>query len=158
MNKQNTLKGMAWLTVSLFVISVALFVYAKYIEQPYLFYQNRPFPSIFKKIEAGSLAPYEVERCNTSEKTQTYKITRRLVHLPKPNEVQLPDVLFESMFLDIEPGCHRDISKLSTPPAVTPPGTWMARGIAIVPGTFRTFQIPWYSEPFEVTKKFEVKP
>jgi hypothetical protein len=158
MNKQKTLSVMAWLTVLLSITCLSLFIYSKYIEQPFLYYQNRPFPAVFKTIIQGSVAPYEVERCSTSDKKEIYKITRRLIHLPKEGQVKLPDILFEAIPVDIDPGCHREISKVMTAPLSVPVGVWMASGIALVPGLFREHKIPWYSEPFEIVKKPEVKP
>ena len=137
----------------MFFTCAAFVIYGRYFEQPFLYYQNLPFPPIFRIVTVGSLVPLEVERCSRSDKKETYTTTRRQVHLPKEGETKLPDIILESKDVDILPGCHRELSKLNTASPFTPPGTWMFTGTALVPGLIRTHEIQWYSEPVEVTAK-----
>ena len=134
-------------------IIAGITVYGVYFEQPFLYYQNLPFPATLKTIAPGETEPIEVERCSRSDKPETYQTTRRLVHVPKPDEKRLPDIILESKEVDILPGCHREVSSLNMAPPSTPSGTWIAKGWALVNGLVIVHKIKWYSEPFEVVRK-----
>ena len=53
--------------------------------------------------------------------------------------------------MSIQPGCHRGVSKLNKLPEKISPGEYRISGVALVPGSVLRFDVPWYSEPFEIT-------
>lgn len=140
---------MLWVTSFVGLFSAGLLVYALCFEAPYLSYQNLPFPLTVEKVIAGNAAPLSVERCNNSKQKQTYETTRRLVRVTDDG---LKDIILGSRKVDIKPGCHRGISKISEVPKDTPPGLWQLNGTALVMGLLVVHEVEWYSEPFEVSQ------
>lgn len=128
----------------LMAASIGLVVWALYFEEPYLYYQNLPFPEL-GSVRAGEPVQLSVERCNRDSVIRTYDITRSLINVKTKQVDLLPNVK-----VSIDPGCHRGISRINVIPASTAPGTYRVTGVAVIPGLMRTHEVPLYSEPFEV--------
>ncbi|WCD44268.1 hypothetical protein Tiera_012 [Polaromonas phage Tiera] len=126
------------------VFMTGFFLYATKVEQPYLYYQNLPFP-VLGEVHAGKAAPMSVERCNDTDTAQMYPTTHTLKNSATGAEIIFPDV-----WISIQPGCHRSTSLLNKLPEGTPPGRYTFYGLAIVPGLLVSHKIKWYSEEFEV--------
>ena len=145
MIKRTTLfNGLLGTFGALLVIAGALYMYAAHIEEPYLYYQNLPFPGD-SPIVAGEPVSLSVERCNRSSTVKRYGTTHTLTDVESRQTVLLPNVE-----VSIEPGCHRSISKINIVPVDTKTGRYIVSGVATVDGAFSTHRIAWYSEPFDV--------
>jgi hypothetical protein len=145
MIKRTTIfNGLLGAFTALIFIAGALYMYATRIEQPYLYYQNLPFP-IGSQVIAGEAVHLAVERCSRADETRSYGTTHTLTDVDSKQSVLLPNVE-----VSIEPGCHRSISKINVVPADTKAGRYIVGGVATVEGTFVTHKVAWYSEPFDV--------
>jgi hypothetical protein len=144
MKRATLFNGLLGVLGSLIIVAGALYMYATHIEQPYLYYQNLPFPTEMRVV-AGEAVPLSVERCNRTSTAKSYSTTHILTDAATKQPTILPNVQ-----VSIEPGCHRSLSKINVIPADTKPGHYTVSGIATVEGTFGWHRIAWYSEPFEV--------
>ena len=133
------------ITTLLALCLVCTWVWAKYIDESWLYYQNRPFPLKLTQIYPGDVVPLEIERCNNSAEFRTYGTTHNLRDLKTGIITLLPDAKVE-----IEPGCHRGNSRFNIIPASQKTGTYTVFGRAIIGMRIGTREIPWESEPFEV--------
>jgi hypothetical protein len=122
----------------------ALYMYATHIEQPYLYYQNLPFP-VDTKVIAGEAVRLSVERCSRADEVRSYPTTHTLTDALTKQSMLLPNVE-----VSIEPGCHRSISKINVIPPDTKSGRYFVSGVAKIEGAFVTHKVAWYSEPFDV--------
>jgi hypothetical protein len=139
-------------TLAAVALSLAALILGGYffgitVEQPYLRYQNVPFPVITRTVRAGEPVRLMVARCNDDSVRHGYLVTHMLRNLDTGGFVLLPDV-----WVEIAPGCATAISQLNIVPPGTPPGTYEASGRALVDGRFANHQVMWRSEPFEVVK------
>lgn len=148
MNNVKVFNGLLGLLSVLIMSAAGLYVWANHFEQPYLYYQNLPFPAM-ASAKPGEAVPLSVERCNRTGITQSYNTT----HALKPIKPQGSSIILPSVKVEIAPGCHRSISKINVIPPNTKPGVYSVSGIAEVRGMFRRHEVPWYSEPFEVIEK-----
>ena len=149
--QKGTLTWLRWIATFLALIVATMVFYAYFLEQPYLSYQNRPFPPSIEKVTAGEPVPLIVERCNSADHLKSYKTTHSIRSETTGITTMLPDVR-----VSIKPGCHRSISKVNEVPKGTAPDIYTVYGIAIAEGSLRNFNVPWSSEPFEVIAR--VKP
>lgn len=147
-NEKTTFSILVWLSAFMAAACGLLIFYAFYIELPYLAYQNRPFPPTVSHIVAGNPIPLTVERCSSSDAEKSYTTTHALRNETSGLTTLLPDVR-----VSIKPGCHRTTSKINVSPDGLSPGTYTVYGVAIIEGSFRKFNIPWNSEPFEIIEK-----
>lgn len=129
---------------ALIVFIVTLVVWSTFFEEPYLYYQNLPFPQM-EVAHAGEPVALSVERCSKATKSKTYTTTHSL-----KNEVTGTSELLPDISLSIEPGCHRSLSRINFIPTKTPVGKYSVYGTAIVETFIGKKEVPWYSEPFEV--------
>lgn len=145
MIKRTTLfNGLLGTFGALIIIAGALYMYSAHIEQPYLYYQNLPFPADITVL-AGEAVELSVERCNRTAKVRTYRTTHALIDVDSRQSVLLPNVE-----VSIEPGCHRSASRINVVPPDTKSGRYFVAGVATVEGAFVTHRVAWYSEPFDV--------
>lgn len=144
MKRTTVFNGLLGTFGGLLAIAGALYMYATRIEQPYLYYQNLPFP-IGSQVIAGEAVHLAVERCSRADETRSYGTTHTLTDADSKQSVLLPNVE-----VSIEPGCHRSISKINVIPPDTKSGRYFVSGVATVEGAFVTHRVPWYSEPFDV--------
>ena len=133
-----------YLTCILIVACAGILGWALFFEKPFLYYQNLPFPAP-QTVRAGEAVSLSVERCNSDTVSRAYNTTHGVRSVETGHAVLLPDVS-----ASIEPGCQRDTSKVNVIPKDTPPGKYTVFGVAQVAGLLRHFEIPWYSEQFEV--------
>ena len=136
--------SMLGLTSLLVMVGGALYMYARYFEAPFLYYQNLPFP-VETSTFAGDIVPVSVERCSTSDQKETYVVTHMLKNLGTGETFILDDQTVE-----IDPGCHRDSSKINKVPAWIKPGKYQVTGTAIIEMRVGQRRVPWYTEPFIV--------
>lgn len=144
MKRTTIFNGLLGTFGALLAIAGALYMYATRIEQPYLYYQNLPFPTETKVI-AGDAVLLAVERCSRADEVRSYGTTHTLTDVDSRQSVLMPNVQ-----VSIEPGCHRSISKINVIPSDTKSGRYVVSGVAAVDGVFVIHRVPWYSEPFDV--------
>ena len=90
-----------------------------------------------------------VERCSRLSKISAYNTTHNLTPVaPAADEILLPDLIIQ-----IEPGCHRNVSRGNVITANTPPGQYVVHGIAVVDATIGKRSVPWSSGRFEVVAR-----
>jgi hypothetical protein len=142
------LLGLAVLFVTLPFVPAALIL----LDQPGLSYPNVPFPVINQHVYPGDPLVLRVERCNRFAQPLSYTFTRNLVPLDaagavdpgEPPSVIIPGASFAP------PGCAVFISRLTELPPTLPPGYYKLEAVTLVQGQWRTFSVPWETEPFVV--------
>lgn len=128
------------------------------LEKPFLSYPNLPFEIACGThkcaagenpgpVKAGTAVSIIVTRCSSSDKERSYAITHALTNAASHQISLLP-----SSIVGATPGCNETISNVNIIPPGTPPGEYYVSGYAEVPGTFRSFLVPWRSATFEVVK------
>ena len=137
------------LIVSTAAFAVALLWYG-FLEPPYLSYKGLPFEPISPEVHAGEALLLRVTRCNDSDRTETYLITRKLIRIDAPKDAATEPILLPGGAVEIEPGCHEEISGANVVPRNTPLGLYVVRGQAAVPGRWRGTYVQWASAPFRV--------
>ena len=144
MIKLKVFNGLLGVAAAMLASLALIFVWANYIEKPYLSYENLPF-QVMTKPKAGEVVELLVERCNSSKKAQSYNTSRAVLNLKTKEVITLADAR-----VSIESGCHRGVSRLNKLPEKLPAGLYKISGVALVPGSVIRFEVPWYSEPFEI--------
>jgi hypothetical protein len=138
----------AVLLLALLVLSA--FLFGANLEKPYLRYGNVPFPVITGTVKPGQAVQLTVERCNDSDAPRGYLVTHQLRNVDTGAIVVLPDAWIEA-----PAGCTTSVSLLNIVPIGTPPGSYEARGRAIIEGRFGMHQVLWQSQPFAVLAQGE---
>ena len=144
MTKPKALNVLMAIATALIASVVLIFIWANYIEKPYLSYGNLPF-EVITKPRVGEVIELRVERCNSTNKTQSYNTTRAVLNLKTKEVITMADAR-----VSIDSGCHRGPSRLNKLPDKLPAGLYKISGVALVPGSVIRFEVPWYSEPFEI--------
>ncbi len=123
-----------------------LYLWAVYLEKPWLEYRALPW-EVIEPVKPGEMVPVIVLRCNHTGERRTYRVTRNLVNVDTGDQIVLP-----SSDTDIEPGCHRSISKLSLVPSNVPDGTYVLSGLGHAKGRLQVHEVPWTTQRFEVKR------
>lgn len=144
---QKLFHAMVVLTTAMVIACAALLGWALFLEKPFLTYENLPFPPQIQKVRPGEVMPLVVRRCNSASSVRFYDVTHELRRVDRPE----PPRIMKGERVKIDPGCRQGLSTVNEVPLDTPPGVYIAAGLGIVEGTVRTFAVPWYSQPFEVT-------
>lgn len=129
------------------IISLVIVIYAMYFEDPFVRYQNLPFPVQSGKVEQGKAVPIQIERCNDSGTQRVYVSSRTLKNADTGKEYVLPEST-----VSIKSGCTRILSRSVVIPVDTPPGLYTIEGEAITEGLLKRHHVEWYTEKFEVVK------
>ncbi len=87
-----------------------------------------------------------VERCNSTDHLLGYTFDRTLQSDDDGNS----PVILTSGATAIPPGCQTVQSRINLVPPGTPPGRYHLDSVTHVRGNWRTFDIPWSSQPFQV--------
>lgn len=132
------------------IATTATLVYLLFLEEPFLSYRNLPFPALEPDVQQGRPIPLRVVRCNSTDRQQTYTITRSLQSLDTAEYVVLPESVVQ-----LAPGCTESISLANRVPLEVKPGSYRVIGVADVRGTLRTHRVEWYSLPFRVIERRE---
>jgi hypothetical protein len=132
--------------IAAFALCMTALLSIIWFEQPFLSYTTMPIKVLKPSVTAGEVIELQVDRCNSTDKTQTYTAARTLRRLDKPQIA----ILLETAALTVAPGCTKAITVAHRVPALTQPGQYRIQGVSLVDGTVRTFSVPWLSEGFEV--------
>lgn len=143
--QQHIFLGLLKIGAALSALALCLFLWSSYIEQPYLRYQNLPFPTVIEQVRPGDAIPMIVERCNTSKESQSYSTSLAF----RNEKTKVSEKLIDTQVV-IEKGCHRDLNLAYSVPLDTKPGFYRISGVAVIEGAFIKHYVEWYSEPFEV--------
>ena len=136
---------LAWVFVILFA---GLVVFFAIFEGPYLSYPSLPL-KVLGPAKPGESVRLLVTRCNSSADPLEYEVS----HWLKDIDTTEPEIVLPtSRLLPLPSGCQTVISALNIVPLGTHPGRYIVGGIGAVRGVLRTFRVPWYSEPFDVTR------
>ena len=128
------------------VIFAAVFIYALFLERPYLSYPTLPMRVIGTTFQAGDMVPIEVQRCNSAVEEKTFLSSRALVNVVTNLPVEPKMSLIEA-----KPGCTDKFTNASVRiPIDTPPGIYHYAGRSDINGLLRTFDVNWYTQDFEV--------
>lgn len=126
------------------IISAFIVVYAVWFEEPYIRYQNLPFP-VETPVEQGRTVPIVIERCNDSNTEQAYMSSRSLRNVDTEKTVLLP-----SGSVSMKPGCERSTSRSVVIPQETEPGNYVIEGEVLYQGILKKHSLKWYTETFQV--------
>ena len=136
------------------VVFMLVFLYAMFLERPYLSYPSHPMRVIGTTFHAGDMVPVEVQRCNNSFEQKTFMSSRALVNVL----TQLPVEAAVSL-IEAKPGCtEKFINAASRIPLGTPPGIYHYTGRSDINGLLRTFDVTWVTQEFEVKPDLKVTP
>lgn len=128
------------------IIFTAVFLYALFLDRPYLSYPELPMRVIGTTFHAGDVVPVEVYRCNSAIEPRTFMSSRALVNVL----TQLPVEPVVSL-IEAKPGCaERFINVSNRIPVNTPPGIYHYAGRSEINGLLRTFDVIWATQDFEV--------
>ena len=134
---------------SVFLVLVAAAIstmfYFTLLEQPYLTYENLPFPTTVESVKQGEIIPVRVIRCNSDSTTHSFALSNSLYNIDTGQYTLLPG--FSIM---IAPGCTDAISRINRMPTDLLPGRYKLFGTAEIRGKIRTFIVDWNSAPFNV--------
>lgn len=133
------------------LIAAIYFTWTAWTAAPFLSYKNIPFPPQLSKVPAGQTIPLFVHRCSSADKRMTYNMTRTLYPVNGIGTDRGPYVMPEAV-VQIEPGCHQEISLINRIPSEVAPGRYYIVGLAAIQGTIRTVYVEWTSQPFDVTE------
>lgn len=132
------------LTMICAVIIAVMYGYSSFIEEPYLYFRNLPFP-VKSEVHVGGSVEVEIAHCNRSAKSKVYETTRSL-----RNEVTGQSEAIQSNTVSIDPGCHKAINTINAIPIGANPGKYSIWGVAILDGYSMQRKVVWYTEPFDV--------
>lgn len=116
---------------------------------PPLVYRNVPFPVLTARAYPGDMLPLLVDRCVYGNAPLIYTFTRMLV----PDEPGRPGIVMSASGSMAPPGCLTVESRLTELPDLIAPGRYHLEAITTIGGTWKTWQIPWRSEVFEVGER-----
>lgn len=136
-------RRMLQLVGALAVLFIGLLTYLVFLEASWLTYTNSPFPVLNSPVKAGSAVQMTVARCNSTDVTRVYGLSRTLKCTG--GEVVLPAGL-----ASIRPGCFTAVSMVNVIPTGTPAGTCTLHGSGEIQGVVRAISVAWESAPFEV--------
>lgn len=125
--------------------------WAGFVEKAPLSYESLPV-HIDSPVMTGSAAKLYARRCNKTNTTLSYFISRYLIKQDTREKILLPEA-----FSSIPPGCESIESRLNIIPEDLKPGTYILYGISQVHGKFNDFLVEWYSDPFEVVLQDDLK-
>jgi hypothetical protein len=165
--KQQAATGRQWFTLSrlaTFALTLAgilalpaiLVLLASFVEilvmPPVMEYKNVPFPVGTPVVLPGQPVTFIVDRCANdllSPSPVIYTFTRELVNDDSGVRTGIPDGSS-----DVDRGCEYGFeSKLNIIPPNTPDGHYYVQGSSTAVGRFKTTQIRWRSQVFEVRKE-----
>lgn len=137
-------------TLAVFILFVVcVYVYSRYLEEPYLSYKPLPFPIVSSPIYPGSVAAAIASRCNSQNRVMSYHSSRQF---KRENSTQ-PAVILESIEISAEPGCATVSTRANVVPEDTQPGFYRFSGIAIIKGLMVDHEVGWNTDVFEVVAK-----
>ena len=139
-----------WINLAAVLVLLGLLFHAYHVEKPWLSYPNPVFPVLQKVVEPGQPVPLHVIRCNSDSTAHVYAIGRRLFNDTHPEE---KPVILPGGYVPIDPGCTDETSHANVIPADQKDSLYHLEGLADIPGSLRSFNVPWKSEQFEVRKK-----
>lgn len=132
--------------LTLAVVALALYLWAAYLERPWLSYQALPW-EVIEPVHPGEAVRVVVLRCNDTSAKRTYRVTRTLQNVDTGEAYVLP-----ASEVDIEPGCHREVSRLSVVPKDAAEGTYVLGGFGLAKGRLIEHRVPWSTQRFEVVR------
>lgn len=143
---QIAFKIMLVVFLSLLSISISILFYGYYIEKPYLTYENVPFEVVGNQFHAGDVVPIKVIRCVSAEGISNYTIAHLIQNARDRNiNYFLPATVVPAM-----QGCITAVQTFNVLPLDIPAGEYRVIGSSKVDGRFRTHDVPWSSQEFNV--------
>ena len=136
------------------ILGVAIYavnIYSSYLERPFLSYKNLPFPVTPEAVVPGQQISFVVVRCNSSHEIQQLVSTRALV----PEDSIMKAIIFDYIFVNVEPGCTPPTSLTATIPLGTAPGFYRIAGKSKVKGLAADHEVSWNTERIKVVEKRE---
>lgn len=118
-------------------------------EPSWVHFENIPFPTKKKVYHAGERVAFDLQRCSDKKIRSGYTITREFFSYDTKKSIFL-----DSTDIPIEPGCTTVESHSTVLPGIEalPPGEWVLRGDAIIPGTINRVLKPWTTDKFTVAE------
>lgn len=148
MNAAKLLNFMLGLVCAMLVMSSGLTAYFMFFDEPFLTYENLPFPAMKEQLAPGEMIPVKIRKCNNSHEMKVYVVTRVIHEIDTNLHYALPDHPAV-----IPPGCLTTITTVHAIPANMPNGRYRVFGTAEFRGRFRMHSVEWFSTPFLVMAK-----
>ena len=139
---------LAYVLLTLVILTGGVYVYSKFFEEPWLSYKVMPF-EVKAPNFAGNPIVYTIIRCNDSGRTKTYTTTRSIQKMGGNQ----PPFILPSTDLSVEPGCEPASPIINVIPDNATPGFYRFMGVAKVQGIFDTHEVIWSTKVFEVLPK-----
>ena len=151
MNHSRSVRFYVMLAVLLVLLTAGTtsLVYFRMHEKSYLSYPNSPFTVLNSPVRRGAAVRLFVIRCNSDNYRHDYEVTHRLISLTDP---ALIPFIMPSYKVSLEPGCHASESGINEIPGDRSRGWYYIEGTGVTQGRTQTFEVPWRSDPFEVTE------
>ena len=145
-----TIRNALTATLAFLITSVlCVYLYSRYIEEPYLSYTPLPFPMLAEKVYPGGVATATATRCNTTSKPLSYQSTRQI----KRENSNEPAVILDAVWITIEPGCSSVSTRVNVVPENNALGFYRFSGVAVIKGLMVEHQVVWNTDVFEVIAK-----
>ena len=146
---QKVRNGLLATLAVLILFVVCVYLYSRYLEEPYLSYKPLPFPIVASTIYPGSVAAAIASRCNSQNRVMQYHSSRQI---KRENSTQ-PAVILDSVEISAEPGCASVSTRANVVPEDTQPGFYRFSGVAIIKGLMVDHEVGWNTDVFEVVAK-----
>lgn len=127
------------------MLAVSVPLWGRLLEPVAVVSLNSPAPVENSPVAAGQPVRLTVSRCNRTGRTLTFIGARTLVNVETGTRAVLPPVA-----ITMEPGCFQAVGRAAIVPPETPPGRYSLFSVSAVRGRWRTDDIPWESQVFEV--------
>jgi hypothetical protein len=138
-----------WLLCTLVAVSLGFIPWLVTTqEEAPIYYLNSPFPILAEPVHPGDPVVMFVQRCNRLDRELPYTFVRNLVRVDQEGRYVVSTMPNGGSF--IGSGCENVDSQTNIVPPDTPPGKYEVRATTIVSGKWKTFYVPWASQPFRV--------
>ena len=146
---QKIRNGLLATLTALILFVVCVYIYSRYLEEPYLSYKPLPFPMVNPRVYPGAVAAAIASRCNSRDRVMSYRSSRQI---KRENSTQ-PAVILDSVEISAEPGCTTVSTRANVVPEDTQPGFYRFSGVAVIKGLMVDHEIGWNTDVFEVMAK-----
>lgn len=140
------------LAIGLIVTGLAAPLVVQVAIPPPVRFTNLPFPAS-GPVRVGDVVPIEVERCSTESEPVVAVRTRALQEIDTDgNPTNDHRYILPADSALIPPGCSRFLALSASIPAGVVPGVYRLEGVSTVRGRWKTVDLPWQTEPFEIVE------
>lgn len=146
MNRQGLWFFSLYVMVAISTLLLMLPQILRYTERDLLTYPDQPFKVLNTPVRHGEELKVQISRCNWSSGPLSYMVQGTLIHLETGQRRRLPPVRWFMM----TGGCETQVTIMRGLPEAIPPGHYMLEGISSVSGRWKTSDVAFATESFEL--------